>query len=55
MSMLPIILNNVLPSEGFKIIIRSPLLVADCEENGVTHRFEARDDVLEFIVVFEAG
>ena len=29
--------------------------MADYEENGVTHIFEARDDVLEFIAVFDAG
>ena len=28
--------------------------MADCIENGVTHIFEARDDVLEFIVLVEA-
>ena len=29
--------------------------MADCIENGVTHIFEARDDVLELIAMFEAG
>ena len=29
--------------------------MADCEENRVTHIFEALDDVLEFIVMFESG
>ena len=32
-----------------------PVLVADCEENKVTHRFKARNDVLEFIAVFKFG
>ena len=36
-------------------MIPSPVLGRDCEENGVTHRFEAREDMIEFIVVFEAG
>ena len=35
-SVFPIILKNVVPSEGLKIMIRSTVLVADCEENGVT-------------------
>ena len=51
----PIILINVVPSEGFEIMIQSPVLMADCEENGVTRRFEAQDYVLEFIAVFDAG
>ena len=41
--MWPIVLNNGLPSEGFKIMIRSPVTGQDCEENGVTHIFEAQD------------
>ena len=28
--------------------------MADCEENGVTHIFEALDNALEFIAIFEA-
>ena len=55
MSVYPIVLNNVLPLEGFEIMIQIPLLVADWEKNGATHLFEAWDDVLEIIAVFESG
>ena len=48
-------MNNVLPLEGFKVMIQSPVLVDDCKENRVTHIFELRDNVLEYITVFEAG
>ena len=53
-SVFPIILKNVVPSEGLKIIIHSPLIDVDLEENEVTRRFEALDDVLGFIAVFDA-
>ena len=36
-------------------MIRSPVLGLDCEENGVTHRFVSKYDMLEFIVIIEAG
>ena len=29
--------------------------MGDCKENRVTYIFEAQDDVLEFIAVFDAG
>ena len=29
--------------------------MGDCEENRVTHVFEAQEGVLEFIAMFEAG
>ena len=53
MSVSPLVLNNFIPSEGFKIIVWIPVLGPDGEDNGVTHIFEAQDDVLEFIMVFE--
>ena len=55
MSVNPLILVRVVHYEGFKNMIRSLLLGWDCEENGVTHRFETQEDVLEFKVVFKAG
>ena len=36
-------------------MICSPVLSQDCDENEVNHIFEARDDVLEFIMALEAG
>ena len=44
-SVLPLITNNVVPSEGFK--------GWDFEYNRFTRIFEAQDNVLGFIVVFE--
>ena len=49
------VLNNVVPSEGFKIMIQIPVSMAYCKENGVNHRFEAQDDMLKFIAVFKYG
>ena len=49
-----IVINNVVSSEGLKIMILIPVIGVDWEDNGVTHIFEAQDDVLGFIEVFEA-
>ena len=38
----PLILGIVVPSEGFKINIRSKVFGWGCEENGVTNIFEAQ-------------
>ena len=54
-SLCPLILNNVVPSKGFKIMIQIPVISKDCEKNRVTHRFEARYGMPEFIVVFKAA
>ena len=48
-------MNNVVPSEGSKIKIRSPVIVADCKDNGVNNIFESQNDVIVFIAVFKAG
>ena len=32
-----------------------PIDRGGCEEIGVTHKFEAQDDEIEFIATFEAG
>ena len=45
-SVCPLLLKNVVPYEGFKIMIRSLVLGRNCEENRVTHRFEAQDGIL---------
>ena len=42
----PVVPGIVLHSEGFKIMIRSPVLSLDCVDKGVTRRFETREDVL---------
>ena len=49
-----IVINNVVSSEGLKIMILIPVIGVDWEDNGVTNIFEAQDDVLGFIAVFEA-
>ena len=36
-------------------MIRIPVIGVALEENGVTHMFEARYVMLEFIAVFKAG
>ena len=53
--MYPLVYGIVVHSEGFKIMIRSLVLGRDCVENRIFHIFESREDVLELIVVFEAG
>ena len=51
----PIDINNVVPLEVFKIMIQIPVLGVYLEENWVTHRFKAQDDVLEYIIVLKAA
>ena len=42
-------------SSGFKIVIRSPVLVQDFVKKDISVIFESQEDVLEIIVVFEAN
>ena len=37
----PIVLNNIVPSEGLEIIINRPVLVPAYKENGLNNIFEA--------------
>ena len=55
MSMYPLVLFRFVQNEGLEIMIQSLVLGKNCVENRVTHIFEARKEVLEFILVFEAG
>ena len=52
-SVLPLICGIVAHSEGFEIMIRSPVLGQDCVENRVSCIFELRVDTIEFIVVLD--
>ena len=54
MSVYPLVRSRVVNSEGIEIMLRSPVLVQECVENRVSRIFESQEDVLEFILVFEA-
>ena len=54
-SLYPLVSGRAVHSEGFKIMIWSPVIVWYCVENRIFHIFESREDVLELIMLFKAG